>query len=349
MIDKTSLGSLPPAFSVDSSRPSCPGGETADCSLSCTESCALNPSEQLIPIVLAEALERFQREAVRGVCDTGRYRMPYYSWGKGPPLLFVHGVGDSSHSFVRPISRLSAHFRCIAYDLPSGHRDRARPRRYTHDDLVADLWVLLDHLGLRQSYLLGSSFGATIVLKAMHARPERLPRGILQGGLAHRPLSRAECFLAYWGRFLPGSVAGLPLREKVLLKATGSAFKESAPDVWTHYLECSGRARLAAFASQAHMLRDLDLRPILPSVRQPVLLVCGDEDRVVPRPYEDVLLRGLPNAGRVVIEGCGHVPSYTHPEVLVEVIRQFLTPPSHGSGSQVQGPDGRTCSPGADE
>jgi hypothetical protein len=29
-----------------------------------------------------------------------------------------------------------------------------------------------------------------------------------------------------------------------------------------------------------------------------------------------------------VIEGCGHVPSYTHPEILAEVIRQFLTPPN---------------------
>ena len=56
-------------------------------------------------------------------------------------------------------------------------------------------------------------------------------------------------------------------------------------------------------------------------------LISGDQDRVVPRCYDDVLLHGLPNAGRVVLEGCGHVPSYTHPEVLAEVIRQFLTPP----------------------
>jgi pimeloyl-ACP methyl ester carboxylesterase len=48
---------------------------------------------------------------------------------------------------------------------------------------------------------------------------------------------------------------------------------------------------------------------------------------VVPRPYEEMLLQGLPNAGRIVLEGCGHTPSYTHPEVLAEVIRQFLTPP----------------------
>ena len=304
----------------------CPDGESGSCPLSCADECALHPGERITPIVLAEVLTRFEREATSGVCDTGRYCLPYYTWGQGPPLLFVHGVGDNSRSFLQPISRLSAHFRCVAYDLPSGHRDNARIRAYTHDDLVADVWALLDHLGLPQSYILGSSFGSTIVLKAMHARPERLPRGILQGGLAHRPLRRAEKILTYWGRFLPGSVGGLPLREKVLLKAAGSAFKELFPDVWQHFLDTTARARLAAFASQAFLLHRLDLRPLLPQIRQPILLICGDQDHVVPRAFEEVLLHGLPNAGRVVIEGCGHVPSYTHPEILAEVVRQFLTP-----------------------
>jgi pimeloyl-ACP methyl ester carboxylesterase len=311
-----------------SSPPRCPDGDAEECPLSCTDECALHPGERVAPIVLAEVFARFKHEAISGVCDTGRYRLPYYIWGQGPPLLFVHGVGDNSRSFLQPISRLSAHFRCIAYDLPSGHRDRARIRGYEHDDLIADVWTLLDHLGLRQSYILGSSFGATIVLKAMHARPERLPRGILQGGLAYRPLRRAEKILAYWGRFLPGFMGGLPLREKVLLKATGTAFKELFPEVWQHFLDTSGRARLAAFAGQAYMLHRLDLRPLLPQIRQPILLVCGDQDRVVPRAFEEVLLGGLPNSGRAVIQGCGHVPSYTHPEILAEVVRRFLTPPA---------------------
>lgn len=328
MNNKHPLNGVALSSCPDNSRPTCPAGDAHDCALSCADVCALHSGEKVAPIVFAEARARFEREAVHGVCDTGRYRLPYYIWGQGPPLLFVHGVGDSCRSFLQPIARLSTHFRCIAYDLPSGHRDGARLRRYAHDDLVADVWALLDHLKVQQSYILGSSFGSTIVLKALHARPERLPRGILQGGLACRPLRRTESWLAYWGRFLPGRMAGLPLREKVLLKIAGTGFKESFPDIWDHFLDCSGRARLAAFAGQAYMLHRLDLRPTLPAIRQPVLLICGDQDRVVPRVHQEMLLQGLPNAGRVVIEGCGHVPSYTHPDIYAEVIRQFLTPPS---------------------
>jgi pimeloyl-ACP methyl ester carboxylesterase len=325
MNDKLPLQSA--ASAPASSQPSCPTGDAHDCPPACADTCALHPGERVAPIHFAEARARFEREAIHGSCATGRYRLPYYIWGDGPPLLFVHGLGDSSHSFLQPISRLSADFRCIAYDQPSGYRDGARLRRYGHDHLVADVWALLDHLGLRQSYILGSSFGATIALKAMHAHPERLPRGILQGGLVYRPLRRAERLLSYWGRFLPGKMAGVPLREKILLKSVGTTLKETFPDTWEHFLDCTGRARLAAVANQACMLHRLDLRPILPAIRQPVLLICGDQDRVVPRPHEEMLLQGLPNAGRIVLSGCGHIPSYTHPEILAEVVRQFLTPP----------------------
>jgi pimeloyl-ACP methyl ester carboxylesterase len=263
---------------------------------------------------------------VRGTCETGRYRMPYYVWGEGPPLVFVHGVSDSSRSFLLPVARLSSHFCCVAYDLPAGNGDGARLGRYTHADLVSDFWALLDHLGLRQSYVLGSSFGSTVALAALHERPQRLPRAILQGGLAHRPLRPRERVLARLARWLPGPMARVPFREKMLRRTTFADFADQPPEVWRYFLDSCGAPRVRSLGHQVLMLGGLDLRPLLPAIRQPVLLVCGERDRVVPPPYSDMLLEGLPNAGRVVIEGCGHVPSYSHPEALAEVVRRFLTP-----------------------
>ena len=120
------------------------------CALACPDVCPLHAPAVLPPIDLHDALRRFETEAVRGVCDAGRYRMPYFVWGEGPPLVFIHGVMDSSRAWIMAASRLSAHFRCIAYDLPTGRDDRARLGRVTHADLVQDLWALLDHLKLAQ-------------------------------------------------------------------------------------------------------------------------------------------------------------------------------------------------------
>src|SRR5438445_9666521 len=95
---------------------------------------------------LAEVQQRFNREAVRGICDTGRYRCHYYSWGEGQPLLFIPGLCDDALSFVMTSAYLCGHFRCIAYDLPIGTEDRARLARYRHADYVKDMFALLDHL-----------------------------------------------------------------------------------------------------------------------------------------------------------------------------------------------------------
>jgi pimeloyl-ACP methyl ester carboxylesterase len=294
------------------------------CALACPEACALHPPGR---IDLADALARFRREARHGTCDTGRYRMPYFTWGDGPPLVFIHGVADGGLSFVAPMARLSARFRCVGYDLPQGAGDGARLGRLTHADLVADLFALLDRLDATRAYVYGSSFGATVALAALAERPAHLPRAVLQGALAYRPLRRAELWLAWLARAFPMRLARLPFRAAVARAVAGPALDERGPEALERLLAVSGRAPLRAVAHQLLWLHRLDLRPLLPRVRQPVLLLCGAADRVVPASCADELLRGLPNAGKVVLEGCGHAPSYTHPEAVAAVVEQFLTPP----------------------
>ncbi len=314
------------------------------CDHPCQTSCAVPAG----PLALDDVLARFEREARRGVCDTGRYRMPYYEWGTGPPLVLIHGVSDSSRSFLLPAARLSAHFRCVAYDLPGGRGDGARLGRYRHEDLVGDLWALLDHLGIARTYVLGASFGATVALRALRQAPDRLPRAVLQGGLAYRPLRRAERWLSWLARFLPGSVARIPRREKILELVHGDSFTDRPAEVWRAYVDWTGQSRLAALGHQARWLHQLDLREELKEVRTPVLLVWGDRDSTVPFAHAEMLRAGLPSAGLVVLEGAGHVPSYTHPEAFAEVVRQFLTPPAPCSGPEECAADGRhplPCSP----
>ncbi|HKI37147.1 MAG TPA: alpha/beta hydrolase [Gemmataceae bacterium] len=284
------------------------------------------------PLTLAEAQQRFDREATQGVLDTGRYRCRYAVWGDGPPLLFVPGLSDRGDVFVLLTALLSRDFRCITYDLPLGGADRARLHRTTHASLVADALALLDYLRVRQSYLYGASFGSTVALRLLHDHPERFPRGVLQGGFARRPLAPAEWLLARAARHWLGTINRLPLFQTLQRHAHFGPFASRPPDVWRYYLDDD--RPIAAVATHALLLHATDLRPILRDVRQPVLLVCGDCDPLVSRSCEEVLLEGLPNAGRVEIGGCGHLPYLTHPEALAEVVRQFLTPPALASGGR---------------
>jgi pimeloyl-ACP methyl ester carboxylesterase len=260
---------------------------------------------------------------VRGICNTGRYRASYYEWGSGPPLVFVHGLCDDARSFVLPIARLSKHFRCIAYDLPGGHDDGAQLSGYRHEDLVKDLFVLLDHLGLEQTFVFGSSFGSTITLAALHRQPQRFTRAVLQGGFARRPLARSEVMLAHWARYWPWPMSRLPFRLGMLRHCHYPAFEPRGPEVWEFFLERDGGNSMRAVARRALLLHQTDLRHLLKDINHPVMLVCGDCDPLVGKQCESDLLERLPRAIRVEIERCGHVPQFTHPEVLAEVVRRF--------------------------
>ncbi len=82
--------------------------------------------ESTAPIPLAEALTRWRREADFGDCDTGQYCCRYFAWGRGQPLVFVHGLCDQARSFVPIIAHLTDAFRCVAFELPSGDADGAK-------------------------------------------------------------------------------------------------------------------------------------------------------------------------------------------------------------------------------
>jgi pimeloyl-ACP methyl ester carboxylesterase len=277
-------------------------------------------------VSLQTAFDRFSQEAIRGVCNTGHYRCPYFEWGNGPPLFFIPGVAASGRSFILTIARLTAYFRCIAYDLPTGRGDGARLGRLTHSSLVADAFSILDHLRIEQAYLYGSSFGSTIALAAMHGRPERIPRAVLQGGFARRPLAPAERALASMARYWPGTMRYMPFRTKALRMAHFGPFADRPRELWDHFIKYTGEVPIAVLARHGLLLHETDVRPILPQIRQPILMVCGDRDALVRPIHEQLLLDGLPNVRRLELDNCGHFPYLTHSEALAEIVRQFLTP-----------------------
>jgi pimeloyl-ACP methyl ester carboxylesterase len=276
--------------------------------------------------VVAATLERLEREAEHGTCDTGRYRCRYYAWGTGPTLVFIHGLGDDALAFALLISHLSAHFRCIAYDLPGRPNDGSRGRSKSHADLVADLLTLLDHFGERSATVCGFSFGSTVALAALHAAPDRLTHGILVAGFARRPLSWQEWLLArmavHWG--VP--MRCLPMIGPVRAAMHGQPFVGKPTDLWRFFRERSDAAPIRAVAGNALLLHGTDLRPILPEISQPILIVGSVGDPLVPARYTEELAQGLPHVTRVVWTERGHEIVYSHPEELALEIAQFMLP-----------------------
>jgi pimeloyl-ACP methyl ester carboxylesterase len=118
----------------------------------------------------------------------------------------------------------------------------------------------------------------------------------------------------------------MPLRERLDHPSDMRVF-QSSPEEFQFHRENSDRLPRSAVARRGLMILDVDLRPRLPDIKQPVLLVCGDCDRIVPAACEKPLLEGLPNVARVELPSCGHYPQYTHAPLVAEVVRQVLAAP----------------------
>lgn len=298
------------------------------CEQTCTPGCETTCPQHQPPLVLKDVLERRLREATSGVYDTGRYQCRYHVWGSGPPLVFLHGLAGTRESFLLPMALLSPFFRCIAYDFPTGADDAAVLKDNSFDDHVSDLWALLGHLNAERCYLLASSFGSVVALAAMRAHPERLPRVVLHAGIVHLPLNWWYRCNAWFLRRMPRRLTGSSSMRRKLLRMHGESFAGRDPEIREQFVKDAASVPVKALGYRTMWMHKADARGYLPELRQPVLLLEGERDPYRGRMGTEQLLNGLPNAGRAVLEGCGHYPQWTHPELLARLVKLFLTPPA---------------------
>ena len=153
---------------------------------------------------------------------------------------------------------------------------------------------------------------------------------VVQGAFAWRRFSRAERLALVLGRRVPGTLARLPLRERVLSYNSQTEFPTEMAGRWLYYLEQNDLTPIAAVAHRVDLLARLDLRPILPQIPTEILLLQGNEDRIVPRRNFDELKAALPRAEGVLMPTVGHQPHVTHAEAMAHVIGDWLLPCAPG-------------------
>jgi pimeloyl-ACP methyl ester carboxylesterase len=86
-------------------------------------------------------------------------------------------------------------------------------------------------------------------------------------------------------------------------------------------------------------LVNADLRPYMPAIAVPTLLVWGSEDTDTPLSAAREMERLIPDAGLVVLEGAGHYSYLDQPDRFARIVSHFVAPPiSAGDGSSREAP-----------
>lgn len=99
-----------------------------------------------------------------------------------PVLIFLHGFPESHRTWRRQIAHFSDRFRCIAPDQ-RGYRGSSKPQgveHYTPAELVGDVFLLADALGVERFTIVGHDWGGALAWAvAMKGQGSRVERAIL--------------------------------------------------------------------------------------------------------------------------------------------------------------------------
>ncbi len=245
-----------------------------------------------------------------------------------PPLVLLHGLFLTHHTFSRIIPQLAVDRRVVALDLP-GAGDSDRPNAAQVDDysfewLADAITETLEALGVSACTLVGHDFGGTLALVLASKQPDRVRELFLLSPLA------LTVSLPLQGALAIAPSLGLEVFRRTLRRADFVRFFEqglSTPELldegdahvfWDRLCRWGGRE--AAYAMLAQMPSVVRLRDRFASVSVPTTLVWGDRDQIVPPDHATRLAALLPNASEAIIDGCGHNPAYERPNELAKML-----------------------------
>jgi pimeloyl-ACP methyl ester carboxylesterase len=245
--------------------------------------------------------------------------------GQGPALILVHGLTASHAIWELTLAAFADRWRVIAPDLP-GHGESDKPDApYTIDFFAGMVRSLARELGVREAVLAGSSLGGQVVLEVAawyptFARALILAAPAVGYSAAMRPVGQALRMLTgprvlrasltqlFQQNFHDRTRIGHVTRRRILEE------RLAAPDF---------PAFARAVARSLGGVLTADAQP-LERVTQPVLVVWGREDRLVPLARSERLLRRLPQARLHVLEQCGHLPMLEQPAAFNRAAEGFL-------------------------
>ena len=252
--------------------------------------------------------------------DAARLYSTSFGRPESPVLLAIGGWIGSWELWAEPFSFLSRHWHVIAYDHRGSGATVAPVESITHDQLVDDVFAVLDAYGIDNCVLAAESAGALTALSAALRHPQRISGLVIVDG-------------AY---YTPGQLENMPFAHGLrnAYPATLKHFVDlciTEPD--SDHIKQWGvrileRATQAAAIALYVLPSGIDIRAGLPGIAQPALILHGENDRLVTLAQSQWLADALPNSRLAIIAGAGHVPTVTFPGEVAREINNFFGRPS---------------------
>lgn len=245
-------------------------------------------------------------------------RIFYAVYGKGDPVVLLHGgLGNSAH-FAFQVPALLDKFQVIAIDSRAQGRSTKGTAAITYDQMARDVIAVLDKLAIKRASVVGWSDGGEVALKLGIGFPDRVDRLFVFGANYDANGSKprggpSTTFSAY------------------ATKCRSDYERLSKADLPYHALV---GALLPLWRNPTGITKEQ-----LRGIKAPVMMADGDHDEVIELDQIEEMSKLIPNAQLKVFDDASHFALWQDPESFNQAMLAFLTAPAPG-GTAAEPPAG---------
>ena len=242
----------------------------------------------------------------------------YICEGEGDCVVLLHGWGSNITLFADMIELLKTKYKVIAPDMPGFGLSDEPKTPWSVADYVDFVVKFLGALNVKNASFLGHSFGGRVIIKMFEdsKAPFDIPKIILVDSAGVKPrksLTQKVKMHIY------------KLGKKIL---TAKPVQKVFPDIIDRLTPKVGSAdyRAATPMMKQTMIKVVneDLTPMFCKVTPPTLLVWGENDTATPLSDADIMESLMPDAGKVVLKGCGHYSFIDDKHTFLRVLASFM-------------------------
>ena len=234
-----------------------------------------------------------------------------------PGVVLLHAIGTSMRMWAPQVPVLSRDHRVISIDLRGHGRSPAPPGPYAMGELAGDVIALLNRVDIERASICGLSLGAMVGVTMAAIAPDRVDR-LVAASVVAVPASPA----AWHERAQRVLAGGTDAASDLVVERWG--YRDRAPEIAGLVRDMLSATTPAGYAGCCEAIAGMDLRPELPLVTAPTLLLAGSDDPAAPVSVARKMATAMPDARVTVIDGAAHLLNVEAAAATTEAILEHL-------------------------